>query len=569
MDWTGADPNENRTVEIAVVKLEATVPVTDQKYGGAVVLNPGGPGGSGVRQGLTIGHAVRTMLSAGPDSADSESAKYYDVIGFDPRGVNNTTPTFACFPNYIESMLWEMQTSAFGVFGSSDTAFDVNWERIRALADSCSKRAMEDGIGMHMSTANVARDIVEIFERHGEWREKEAKRVLASPRLVANQAVLSKGDSYETALSRVKYEPGEEMVQYWGFSYGTILGATLSAMFPDKIKRAILDGVADSFDYMQGGWTTNLQDTDLNMARFGEYCYNGGPENCAMYHEDGPAVILENFGKIIGDLRDTPVGVPATDKRGAQIATYSDVKRLLWNKMYNPLREFETIAKAIKELSEGNATTLIEWKTKGKDFSEGLSKECKENSYSSACFPHGPSMWDATAGILCGDAEPQTNMTKEDYWGYASSLMATSRLIGDTWATIRMPCTAWNVRPLWRYEGNFTATTAHPIMFIGNTVDPVTPLRNAFRMAKGFEGAVVLHQDSEGHCTSASPSFCSGRAIRKYFQTGELPKKGTICQPARLPFDGYNNEEKPELPEGETDQELWDAMVHINRISGI
>lgn len=41
MDWQGDSTEANKTVEIAVIKVEATVPVTDERYGGAVVLNPG------------------------------------------------------------------------------------------------------------------------------------------------------------------------------------------------------------------------------------------------------------------------------------------------------------------------------------------------------------------------------------------------------------------------------------------------------------------------------------------------------------------------------------------------
>jgi hypothetical protein len=65
-----------------------------------------------------------------------------------------------------------------------------------------------------MSTAPVARDVIEIFERHGEWREKEAQRLLSSPSLVASTILT---EERATVLDRTKYEPGKEMVQYWGF----------------------------------------------------------------------------------------------------------------------------------------------------------------------------------------------------------------------------------------------------------------------------------------------------------------------------------------------------------------
>jgi hypothetical protein len=41
MDWTGGSAEANKTVDLAVIKVEATVPITDPTYGGTVVLNPG------------------------------------------------------------------------------------------------------------------------------------------------------------------------------------------------------------------------------------------------------------------------------------------------------------------------------------------------------------------------------------------------------------------------------------------------------------------------------------------------------------------------------------------------
>lgn len=49
-----------------------------------------------------------------------------------------------------------------------------------------------------------------------------------------------------------------------------------------------------------------------------------------------------------------------------------------------------------------------------------------------------------------------------------------------------------------------------------------------------------------------------------YFQTGKLPKQGTVCQPNRVPLDGYSEEKEPALPEGETDEELWKAIVDVD-----
>jgi pimeloyl-ACP methyl ester carboxylesterase len=286
-------------------------------------------------QVLKEGKHTQTIVSAGPD-ADNDTARYFDIISFDPRGVNNTRPNFQCFPSFIERLTFEKEMMAYGAPGSSNTAFTNLWTLMRTLADSCSKKAIEAGIGEHMSTTSVARDIVEIFERHGEWREQEARRLLRS------------ADRSERNLpEHVKYRPGEEMVQYWGFSYGTVLEATLADMYPDRVERVILDGVVDSFDYHKGGWISNLQDTDMWIAKFAEYCWMGGPKNCALYDKDGPAFIAQRFSEITQNLKHNPIGVPGTDKYGADLATYTDLKVFFWKIAYRPLMMFHALAETI------------------------------------------------------------------------------------------------------------------------------------------------------------------------------------------------------------------------------
>lgn len=55
-------------------------------------------------------------------------------------------------------------------------------------------------------------------------------------------------------------------------------------------------------------------------------------------------------------------------------------------------------------------------------------------------------------------------------------------------------------------------------------------------MVKGFPGAVLLTQDSPGHCSEAMPSTCTASHVRQYFRTGKLPPPGTVCPVNRGAF---------------------------------
>jgi len=119
------------------------------------------------------------------------------------------------------------------------------------------------------------------------------------------------------------------------------------------------------------------------------------------------------------------------------------------------------------------------------------------------------------------------------YW---RTLADKSPSTGAIWARIRLRCTGWRIRALRRFAGPFGGETAHPILWVGNSADPVTPVGSARKMAKKFPGSVVLEQDSAGHCSISTPSICTASVIRNYLNTGALPAPGTVCPPSAAPF---------------------------------
>ena len=218
-----------------------------------------------------------------PPQGFNEEDKYFDVMSWDPRGVNNTTPQVICFPDISARENWVRSMSAEGTMMSSDVAFFTKWARYMAISGACTERMAsvedgEDNLLEHVNTAPVVGDMVAIIEALGEWREKEALRVLDGhanmEKLEQNeffasaesQAVLKErrqtSSERETVIERTKWKKGEEKLLYWGFSYGTALGATFSAIQPHRVGRVILDGVVDGRDYYSLKFEKNLIDND-------------------------------------------------------------------------------------------------------------------------------------------------------------------------------------------------------------------------------------------------------------------------------------------------------------------
>ncbi|OQO06584.1 hypothetical protein B0A48_08368 [Cryoendolithus antarcticus] len=220
----------------------------------------------------------------------------------------------------------------------------------------------------------------------------------------------------------------------------TALGATLVSMFPDRIHRAVLDEVADSFDYMAGGWSTNVPDTDLEFVKLGKYCRLGGPINCPLYDEDGPAAIIERVAKIIADFVHEPIGIPGDAVIGPAIVTYNDLKRVFRDIVYHPLREFTVTAQILYDISQRNGSSFASYKRAYLEprLDHAFGEAClSDEPYSEAC---GGDDGAANFAIACPDGQSRLGQTKESYREYARKIQAQSRLIGEEWAVIQLAC---------------------------------------------------------------------------------------------------------------------------------
>ncbi|MFH8973445.1 alpha/beta hydrolase [Streptomyces sp. NPDC017890] len=160
------------------------VPHTAGKYQGPLLVNPGGPGGSG----LTLAGFVASSLPA-------EVAAQYDVIGFDPRGVGQSEPALNCRPGHFDPV----RPDSVPATPATEKA---NLTRVKSFADACGEKYAD--VLPYIDTVSTARDM----------------------------------DAIRTAL-------GSQKINYFGYSYGTYLGAVYAKLHPDRVRRLVLDSVVD------------------------------------------------------------------------------------------------------------------------------------------------------------------------------------------------------------------------------------------------------------------------------------------------------------------------------------
>lgn len=448
------------------------------------------------------------------DSQGPDEEKYFDVLGWDPRGVGNTTPRHSCISNPVARQIWTSQEAAIGISLQDPEVFTNVFSRTRTFGQICASSDERTGldkvnrnehITRYLSTANVVRDMVEIIERHGEWRSKRAETLLS-------HHCRSQKDA-STILARTAYRKGEEKLQFWGFSYGTLLGQTFASMQPHRVRRMVLDGVVDAADYARNDWLTNLHDTDSITALFATECYAAGPSRCSFY-SNSTSAITSKLHILLSTIQASPLpafhdGVPYT-------ITHSDVVILLFGLWYNPYFGFTAAANLLHDLASGDATFLALLK------SFALSTTC------SSAFAKEYDRDAATLAILCTDASPPANTTAA-FQARVSELRSQSEIFANRWAIIPLACTSFSqiVRAKWRFEGPFGADTSHPIFFISQSLDPVTPLRNAARATKLFPGSAMVEIGGAGHCSVSMPSVEGMLAVRRYFGMGDVPTNGT------------------------------------------
>ncbi|MDG3011911.1 alpha/beta hydrolase [Rhodococcus sp. D2-41] len=247
------DKPDGPTAKVAIMKLAAT----GSKIG-SLLVNPGGPGGSGLQ--LVAGSLGQTVSNA-------ELGKRFDLVGFDPRGVGSSTPAVHCLTDAEadhQRTLPDVDMSPAGIA-------KIEKER-KTYAARCTKRSGDELLA-HVGTREVAKDMDVI------------RAVLGDPKL-----------------------------NYLGFSYGTRLGTVYAEQFPTHVRAMVLDGALDPAQ-------DPVQEQIAQGAGF-QSAFDGFAADCAKASDcalgDDPAQANKKFRALVDPLIAHPART--TDPRGLSYA---------------------------------------------------------------------------------------------------------------------------------------------------------------------------------------------------------------------------------------------------------
>ncbi|ACQ78485.1 TAP domain protein [Beutenbergia cavernae DSM 12333] len=442
------------TTTIALTRLPATDPA--QRIG-SLFLNFGGPGGPG----------VATLHQIGDAFLDPSVRERFDIVAFDPRGVGLSDPV-TCFPDAETEAEFLADGDAF----PTDRREEARFQALFATLSASCALLSGDRIA-HASTANVARDMD-----------------------LLRQAV------------------GDEQLSYLGYSYGTVLGATYGALFPDRVRALALDGTLDPEAWSGGEGSIGLR-TGQGVAAsetFDEFlrlCAEAGPEGCALAALGDPRQVVED---LFAQLDASPVPVPMPDGTVVEFG-YDDAVALAFSSLYSPVA-WADLAAALAALAAPQTLSAHGPPSIGELLRElGLIEDY-------------PSIGGALAS-MCVDGEHP--LDPWDYAAQADAADAEAPHFGRFRSWVGLQCEHVPFTDADAYTGPWDQGTDAPVLVIGTRYDPATPYAFTQPYADRWNDASVLTVEGYGH-TTLGLSSCATAAIAAYLVDLEATDGATCAQ---------------------------------------
>jgi pimeloyl-ACP methyl ester carboxylesterase len=272
--------------QIAMIRFKAT----GQKIG-SLVVNPGGPGESGVE-------AAASMAPTLPPSVRER----FDLVGFDPRGVANSSPAAWCNSDADNDRLRADPTVDYTPEGVAHIE-NENKQFVQRCVDKMGKEFLAN-----IGTVNVAKD-----------------------------------------LDAIRARLGDDKLTYLGYSYGTRIGSAYAEAYPDKVRAMILDGAVDP--------NADQIEEEIRQAAAFQKAFDNYAADCATSPDcplgTDPAKAVDVYQSLVNPLVEHPA--KTNDPRGL---SYTDgiVGTIL--PLYSPSL-WRHLTQALSEMKDGTGDTML------------------------------------------------------------------------------------------------------------------------------------------------------------------------------------------------------------------
>ncbi len=436
-DWSNL---EGESISLSLVRHS---PASGESQG-ALFVNPGGPGGSGVdfvRDGVT-------------NAVDETLAAAYDIIGFDPRGVGESTPvTCTEDASGLDAFLYGIIP---GVRGTEEW-LNAKKAIAQEFIDGCEMYTGE--LLQHLDTLSVAKD-----------------------------------------LDVMRAVVGEEKLNYLGYSYGTFIGMVYAQEFPQNVGYMVLDGAVDP---SAEGAESPGQAAGFEMAlgNWIEWCL----EQADCPFSGTPEEVAAQIATMLADLDENPL--PASDGRLVGGDTFASG---ITSALYSP-DTWPDLSELFLGYLNGDvdpAIALADWYNGRNDDGTYVSNDTE-----------------AFLAIGCAD----TPATEESTWAEsAQMIIEAAPVLGPYFTYVDVLCSLWPSPPVFDTAG-MKPTGEEPIIIIGTTGDPSTPIEWAEGVVESLTDGRLITYSGEGHLAYNRGDSCVNSLVDAFFIDDVVPPENSTC----------------------------------------
>jgi pimeloyl-ACP methyl ester carboxylesterase len=436
------------TVPLALVRHRAASP---ESRVGTLVVNPGGPGEPGTSH-------LRASFQRLPDVVKQR----FDLVSWDPRGTGASRPV-----DCVDDQFLDLSALLPAVPDRADKLAAVRAYN-RTFARGCAERS--GAYAGQVGTRNSARD-----------------------------------------LEAIRLALGEPSLNYLGFSYGSVLGATYAQMFPQNIRTMVLDGPPDVWlpplDYARSQAQGFMQALDAFLG----WCARDA--SCALRDAGEPR---DAFNALLSELDTSPM--PGSYTVNGQTVTGGLTSSLfetaVLSMLYDESRGWPMLGRALRAAAvDHDPGSLLQL----------------ADAY---LLRHPDGTWDplveASAVISCVDRPDRKPRPAARELADVVQFQSQLPPWGGGWAV--SSCAGMPKPARDDTLGDVRVTGAPPIVVIGTTRDPATPYPGAIDMVSRIAGSTLLTFDSTEHTAYGTQrSACIDDVVDAYLVDGTVPAPNTSC----------------------------------------